>query len=182
MEFIAILIVLGGIAAAILAISDRFGKGKREAAAAEIAKRNYDEALEFRRRKQLPSIRVSLLLQASERGILEEASILSEARASQSFGGGAVEVEGMMVGGLASAAVDQVEEIDSGTLVLTNRRLVFTGKMENRTLLIKDLLSVKHHASAIEISAAGKSQYYTVRNPIIWHEAINKLASGRVQL
>jgi len=176
-----IILVVGAIAVAILTVMDQFGKAGKQSKAAEIIKHNYDEARDFKRRKQLPSIRVSILLKEREQGIFEEPSILSEARGHQSFGGGAVEVEGVMLGGLTSRNVDQVEEIDSGALVLTNQRLVFTGKMENRTVQLKDVIAVRRHPQAIEISAAGKSQFYSVRNPILWSETINQLASGNAR-
>ncbi len=178
MEFIALALLLGGIAAAILIVVDRLGKNKRTAAAAALAKRNYDEARDFKRRRQLPSIQVSILLKTGEQGIFEEPSVLSEARRHQSFGGGGVEIEGITVGGLTSRQVDQIEEIDLGALILTNQRLVFTGKMENRTVQLKDLIAVKRHPQQIEINATGKSQFYAVRNPILWADTINQLAGG----
>jgi hypothetical protein len=63
-----------------------------------------------------------------------------------------------------------MKELDSGTLTLTTKRLVFTGLMESRVVKIGDIVSVQTMADAIEVSIANraKRQVYLVRNPIIW--------------
>lgn len=50
--------------------------------------------------------------------------------------------------------------------------------MENRTIHLKDLIIVKARSDAVEVSAKEKSQIYSGRNPLIWSETTQTLASG----
>ena len=112
----------------------------------------------------------SLILAAGESALLNEPSKLLEARATRLYAGGGTRVQGIYVGGGQSTSVQSLKEIDSGTLTLTNQRLVFTGSMESRVVKFKDIVSVGAMADAIELSIANKAkrQVYIVHNPILW--------------
>src|SRR5262245_26240718 len=111
-----------------------------------------------------------LVLGADETAVLNEPSKLIEARATRVYAGGGTRVQGIYVGGGESSSVQALKELDSGTLTLTTKRLVFTGSMESRVSNVKDIVSVENWADAIEISTAKKAkrQVYVVRNPLIW--------------
>jgi Holliday junction resolvasome RuvABC ATP-dependent DNA helicase subunit len=68
--------------------------------------------------------------------------------------------------------------IDSGTLTLTTKRLVFTGSTEPRSTKLTDIVSVDQYGfDAIKVATAGqrKRQVHKVRNPIIWSKFIGVL-------
>src|SRR5437660_9417606 len=73
-----------------------------------------------------------------------------------------------------SAAVSRLrrklKEVDSGTLTLTTKRLVFTGSMESRVVQFKDIVAVQAMGDAIELSVGNKAkrEVYLVHNPILW--------------
>jgi len=103
------------------------------------------EALRFfsdlEKRKKLHTVDVNIVLQRGEAGLLQEPSNLLETRAYRLYGGGGTRIRGVYIGGGASESYQRLRNIDSGTLVLTNRRLVFDGGAENRALNLKDILS-----------------------------------------
>jgi hypothetical protein len=119
---------------------------------------------------KIPIPDTPLVLGTGETPVLHEPSNLIEARATRVYAGGGTRVQGIYVGGGESTSLQSLKELDSGTLTLTNKRLVFTGSMESRVVNIKDIVSVEARADAIEVSIANKAkrQVYVVRNPIIW--------------
>jgi len=74
-----------------------------------------------------------LVLAAGEVALLSEPSKLIEARATRVYAGGGTRVYGVYVGGGQSGSVQNLKELDSGTLTLTTKRPVFTGSMESRS-------------------------------------------------
>jgi hypothetical protein len=75
-----------------------------------------------------------------------------------------------------------LKKIDSGTLTLTNKRLVFTGSMESRVASIKDIVSLQPLADAIEVGTGKKAkrQIYLVHNPLIWTMVVGYVAKGKL--
>jgi hypothetical protein len=111
-----------------------------------------------------------VLLGAQETALLNEPSKLLEARATRTYAGVGTRVQGIYVGGGQSASSQSLKEVDSGTLTLTSKRLVFTGSMQSRVVQFKDIVSVQAMADAIELSIGNKAkrQIYLVHNPILW--------------
>ena len=125
-----------------------------------------------------------LVLAAEEIALLNEPSRLAEARATRVYAGGGTRVHGIYIGGGQSSSVQNLKELDSGTLTLTTKRLVFTGSMENRVANIKDIVSVEGFADAIEISTAkrAKRQVYFVRNGTLWGALVRTVVKGGVSI
>jgi hypothetical protein len=121
-----------------------------------------------------------LVLAADEIALLHEPSTLIEARATRVYAGAGTSVEGIYLGGGQSSSVQSLKELDSGTLTLTTKRLVFTGSMESRVTNIKEIVLVQNFADAIEISSAKKTkrQVYLVPNPILWVANIRTAVGG----
>jgi transcription elongation factor Elf1 len=121
-----------------------------------------------------------LVLAAEEIALLHEASTLIEARATRVYAGGGTRVFGVYVGGGQSSSVQDLKELDSGTLTLTTKRLVFNGSMESRVTDLKDIVSVENFTDAIEISTARKAklQVYRVRNPMLWTALVKTVSRG----
>jgi hypothetical protein len=152
------------------------------AAGLQEAAQNYFQQLAAK--GSLTIIDVNIMLQRGEGGILQERSNLLETRAYRVYGGGGTRIRGIYVGGGASESHQRWRDIDSGTLVLTNKRLVFDGGSENRAVKLTDILSIECWADAIEVgtSRRQKSQVYTVANPYIWKRMIEMLAGGQIQM
>jgi hypothetical protein len=81
-----------------------------------------------------------LILAADETTLLHEPSKLIEARATRVYAGGGTRVQGIYVGGGQSTSLQSLKELDSGTLTLTTKRMVFTGSMESRFVNAKDIV------------------------------------------
>jgi hypothetical protein len=124
-----------------------------------------------------------LILGKDEIALLNESSRLLEARATRLYAGGGTRVKGIYIGGGQSTSVQSLKELDSGTLTLTTKRLVFTGSMESRAANVKDIVSVEPAADAIQVSTKrAKRQVYLVRNPIIWTALLTTVTKGGISL
>jgi hypothetical protein len=74
--------------------------------------------------------------------------------------------------------VQDFERIDSGSLTLTNKRLVFDGSMESRVVDLNKIVSAEVAASdSIQITTNGrmKDSTFTVHNPILWSVLIQSM-------
>jgi type II secretory pathway pseudopilin PulG len=137
-----------------------------------------------RQRKALTPISTQLLLKKGEDAYLEAVCSLNETRAVRQYQSGGVGfriAKGVYVGGGRgrSVSVPEMTRIDSGRLVLTNRRLIFDGSVNDRTVPLDKIVSVNNFIDAVEISVENrqKSMYFTVPNPLIWATAIRILSS-----
>src|SRR6266513_3427908 len=126
----------------------------------------------------------SVMMGTDETALLHEPSKLIEARATRVYAGGGTRVKGIYIGGGQSTSIQSLKQLDSGTLTLTTKRLVFSGSMESRVANIKDVVSVEPLADAIEISTGkrAKRQVYLVRNPIIWATLVRTTIKGGVSV
>jgi len=124
----------------------------------------------------------SVMMGTDETALLHEPSKLIEARATRVYAGGGTRVKGIYIGGGQSSSVQSLKQLDSGTLTLTTKRLVFTGSMESRVVNNKDVVSVEPLLDAIEISIGKKAkrQVYLVRNPIIGETLIRTVIKGGI--
>jgi hypothetical protein len=125
-----------------------------------------------------------LVLGTDETALLNEPSKLIEGRATRVYAGGGTRVRGIYLGGGQSTSVQSLKELDSGTLTLTTKRLIFTGSMESRVINGKDIVSVEPLADAIEVSTARKAkrQVYLVRNPLIWAALLTTVIKGGISV
>ena len=124
-----------------------------------------------------------LVTGADEKALLDEPSKLIEARATRVYAGGGTRLKGIYIGGGESSSFQSLKELDSGTLTLTTKRLVFTGSMESRVVNIRDIVSVEPFgADAIAVSTGRKAkrQVYVVHNPVIWSTFILMLIKGAI--
>ncbi len=125
---------------------------------------------------KIPTIKTSLILKNDEEAYLEEFVKLYEIRsASKSdrlYVGGRV-MKGIYVGGSTgvSRRFDELREIDSGKLVLTNKRIIFDGKFNNRIMDLDKIVSIELYDDGFEIATEDKRQsqlYGGIRNPFLW--------------
>jgi Bacterial protein of unknown function (DUF853) len=182
--------VIGGLltVAVVIAIIRAVNSRVAKTAIKDRQKRNREEAHSFFQamdeRKKLLVTNVDVVLKKGEMGLFQEPSVLLETRAYRIYGGLGTRIQGIYLGGGASESHQRLREIDSGILVLTDQRLIFDGRHENRSINLPDVISANAWSDAIEISSSRrqKSQIYTVQNPIIWAQMIQMLASGTVEV
>ena len=149
-------------------------------------KRMRQEAKSFFRdmkmRKKSPIVPVNVVLNEGEVGILQEPSMLYETRVYRLNDGGGKRIRGSYLDGGGSGSQQRLRHIDSGRIILTNRRLIFDGQWENRTTNIKDIKSARPLEDAVEVSfnRNRKNQIYAVRNSVIWAKTILMSVSGKM--
>jgi len=124
---------------------------------------------------RLPTIQTSIYLKEKEEAYLQEVCSLYETRSFRRSGGGAIRIaKGVYIGGGESHYHQRLTQIDTGKLVLTNKRLIFDGQQADRTLSLDKLLSIEAYRDGLEVSIEGKtkSQFYKVRNSLLWKTVI----------
>jgi hypothetical protein len=123
----------------------------------------------------LLSISSSIILKNGEVAFYEAPSALYETRAVRYSTGGGLGfrvARGVYVGGGASRSLSEQEwtQVDTGTLTVTNKRLVFNGARADRVVPIAKIVSASVASlSQVEVSAEGrqKSMMFDAANPII---------------
>lgn len=133
---------------------------------------------------QLSEISTSLMLKKGEVAYFDIRSTLSETRAErrhQSVFAGKRNKNSTFFGGSTgrSKSHQVLTEIDSGSLILTNKRLAFDGKKTNRNIRLNKIMSVEIESNffssdQLEISIDGrqKSMYFSVPDTYKFKELI----------
>ncbi len=134
--------------------------------------------------KALTPISSSLVLGPKEQAFLEEDSLLQETRSVRQFRSTGVRVrlmKGLSVGQSGGRAESHKEWriLDTGKLILTNKKLVFDGNKEDRTILLDKILTISPMLDAIEVSSSSRSgsMVFPVNNPFIWATTIRILSA-----
>ncbi len=135
-----------------------------------------DYALEEFQKGFVPDLRVesnAVLLKRGERAVAVIPGVtLKEPRSvRKTYGGGggpSIRIaKGVYfrTGGFASRSEshEEIKEIDSGTLTLTNRRLVFTGRKRTVNVPLGKIVGMEPYRDAVAINRDGKqrTEYYT---------------------
>ncbi|MEN9632929.1 MAG: hypothetical protein RL077_1333 [Verrucomicrobiota bacterium] len=127
-------------------------------------------------RRGLEPVATNLLLKAGETAYHAESSDLFEPRAVRVGTNNRVGfrvARGVWVGtGTSqSESTDVWKKIDSGLLVITNRRIIFDGQMGTRSLEMSKIVSISPQSDAIEVSVENrqKSSGFSCTNPFkVW--------------
>ena len=125
--------------------------------------------------KTLKEVNTSLMLKKGEVAYFDISSTLSETRAertSQSVFAGKRQKNIFFGGSQSRSKSHQVlTTIDKGSLILTNKRLVFDGKKTNRNIKLNKLLSVEEESNffssdqlEISVESRKKSMYFSVED------------------
>lgn len=134
--------------------------------------------------RSLKPISTHLNLKYNETAFLQCNSILYETRNVRYYQSGHVGLriaKGLYVGSSRgkSQSHEELKAIDSGTLILTNKRIVFYGSSNSRNIFVEKLITVNSFRDSISISSESrqKSIIFTVPNPLIWEFTIKLLSS-----
>lgn len=136
---------------------------------------------EIKKKSGLQPITTTIMLKRDEKAfLLEENVIFRETRSVSKRSGAGLGFrlfKGVYVGGYKGEARSHPElrDIDNGSLILTNKRLVFDGSIENKVINLDKILSIQVYLDSIEISIEDKSKssFFVVKNPYIWGAVFN---------
>lgn len=131
--------------------------------------------------RTLTPISASIILKRGEIAYFEDASTYSEVRVERrrqsAFIGKSLAGKNRsrtFFGGSSgsSKGVDVLTEIDSGSLILTNKRLYFDGSIRNKNIKLNSIMSIEaidnfFSANQIEISVENRSKslYFSTAHP-----------------
>ena len=143
---------------------------------------------EVKNKKAIPTIKTSIFLEKDENAFLEELTELTEPRAVRKYrgemaGAGFRIAKGVYIGGGGRSGTSESHQewrtIDYGNLVITNKKLVFRGSKENRTVPLKKIISSDVFSESIEVAVEGRSKtmIFPVKNSYIWGAVINIVKS-----
>lgn len=135
---------------------------------------------ELRKNKGFTPISSSLILDKNEHVLLVEETTLYEPQSvkySRGGGGGFRIAKGITIGRYAGTSETRKEwrALDEGSITLTNKRLIFDGTKENRTIKLDKIISVNPSRTSIELSIDGRAKgiIFSVDNSYIWMSAIH---------
>lgn len=88
----------------------------------------------------------------------------------RSYGGGIRVMKGVYLGASQSEHHGEIREIDDGELMLTNQRLVFSGKIKKIEYPLKKIITIEEYKNGISIgfSSRNKAQIFCVPEPQFW--------------
>lgn len=124
--------------------------------------------------RALPRVAASLLLKPGESAFYFAPSGLYETRAVRHYQAahtGLRLAKGLSIGRTSgrSTSTQEWSKIDTGSLTVTNKRLVFDGSGADRTVPLGKILSVQASLQAVEVSVEDrqKSMVFEAPNPLI---------------
>lgn len=132
-------------------------------------------------------LETTLNLKSNEVAILSDENVnLVEERVSRSYQSGHAGIRlarGVYIGGSKgqSVPVSELKIIDSGKLILTNKRLVFVGDMKTREFKINKIVNYDSTINDLCISYEGREKktiFTNINNPIKWDAIISLINSG----
>jgi hypothetical protein len=137
-----------------------------------IQARNFAADVQYKR--ALPTVPTNILLKPGEAAFYSSPSALYETRAVRQYQSGFSGfriAKGVYVGGTSgrSTSTQQWAKIDGGVLTITNKRLVFDGGQQDRTVQLGKIVSVSCSLTNIEVSVEGrqKTMVFEAANPLI---------------
>lgn len=150
---------------------------------------------EVRKKKAVSVISSSLMLENDEKAFLEEKTTFAEPRAVRKNTGSGMGfrlMKGVYLGGYSGKSESNQEwkAIDQGTVTITNKRIIFRGSKENKTITISKVISVNSTLDSIELTIEDKNKLvsFAVENPYIWATVVrickgaNPLQLGNTEL
>ena len=148
----------------------RFFKARQERKRWERVQEEADAYLAaVEKTKGLPAVTTSLLLPAGEYAYYCAPSNLYEAREVRRYYSYSLTDDVALGSSWPGAAQQQLARIDSGTLTITNQRLIYAGPMEERTVLLANVISIETSRDSVQISSScrEKSMLFGAANPLI---------------
>jgi hypothetical protein len=117
----------------------------------------------------------TILLKENERGFFDEATELFETRSVRQYSSGSAGMrvaKGLYIGGTKGKSVSTQEwtKLDTGRLTVTNKRIVFTGTKESRSLDLKKLVSVEpesFHTVLVSVENRQKPILFKYKNSLV---------------
>ena len=111
---------------------------------------------DIERNKSLPTVSTNIILKAKESAFYSSYTSLYETRAVRHYAAGHAGLrvaKGVFIGGTKGRSVssDEWHKIDTGQLIITNKRIVFDGGKTNRTIPLNKIISINSGSDNIEV-------------------------------
>lgn len=137
----------------------------------------------------IPEIDLPIQMKRGEKGYLQDVALFREQRSKtvSNRGGGAVRVaKGIYIGGShgVSRSVPEMQDIDSGSIYFTNKRLLFVGQNAVKEYPIKKIITIETSLDGFWIASEGKQKrqfYKTSGNPLMWAVMLNVINQSEDQ-
>lgn len=170
MEILIVVIVLTILVVAYFVMDAYVAEKRREELRAEartfLSKIDQDQGL--------TPVATSLILKRGETAYFSGSADLYETRAVRHYVAGHSGVrimKGVYVGGSKGKSVSSQEwtKVASGSVVVTNKRLLFDGDKNDRNIALNKIFNIESTADGVEVSCENrqKSMIFASRNPII---------------
>ena len=156
---IVIAIIGGVIVVVVTVIRDKQRREQR----AVLFKQARDFAATVQQNRALPIVPANIILKPGESAFYSTPSALYETRAVRQYQAGHTGfrvAKGVYVGGTSgrSISTQQWAKLDTGSLTITNKRLVFVGGKEDRVIPLGKVVSVNSILTGIVVSVEGRQK------------------------
>jgi hypothetical protein len=184
--YVAICIVLAIATMIYLAIrASTLEARKRELLWKQICDESDQFTLAIQNAKALPIVSTHLLLPINEVAFYYGPSVLYETRAVRHYQSGSMGfrvAKGVYIGGSSgrSLSTQELTQIGTGTLTITNKRLIFDGTSADRAIPLAKIIACEVHRDSVEISSSNrqKSMLFEAKNPLILATVIRVCCEG----
>lgn len=136
-----------------------------------------ENTLEQFRKGIIPkSTNSSIPLKTNEFFVWAEQSQLHEPRAVRNYGGTSVRVaKGVSVRVGQAESHQEMRHIDSGTLSLTSKRIIFSGGQRSSNIDLKKILNITRYKDGVKINIENrqKPQFFTTKDSEFWQALIS---------
>ena len=159
-SFFIALLVIAILVTAIIAIVAVVSAKRRREKRASLLKQARDFVATVQQNRALPTVTTDIILKPGESAFYSTPSVLYETRAVRHYQAGHTGfriAKGVYVGGTSgrSVSTQQWAKLDAGRLTITNKRLVFVGRKEDRTIPLNKVVSVEPNLTEIVIRLKG---------------------------
>ena len=169
--FAIVIVLLVAILVTIVAVANANARKQKRAL---LVKQAQEFIEEVKQKLTLPVVPTDIVLKPDETAFYSSPSALHETRAVREYHAahaGARVAKGVYVGGTSgrSLSTQQWAKLDTGRLTITNKRLVFVGKKEQRAFSLDKVISVDPNLTAVVVSVEGrqKAMAFEAANPLI---------------
>jgi hypothetical protein len=169
--FAIVVVLLVAILVTIVAVANANARKQKRAL---IVKQAQEFVENVKQKLALPVVPTDIMLKPDETAFYSSPSALHETRAVREYHSahaGARVAKGVYIGGTSgrSLSTQQWAKLDTGRLTITNKRLVFVGKKEQRAVSLDKVISVDPNLTAVVVSVEGrqKAMAFEAANPLI---------------
>jgi hypothetical protein len=170
MPLVVTILIIGIPVIAIIVVVSQVRAKQRRTQRELMVQQARDFIATVQQKRALTTVATTIILKPDEQAFYSTPSTLYETRAVRRYQAGHTAfrvAKGVYVGGTSGRSISTQEwaKLDTGSLTITNKRLVFVGDKEDRTIPLNKVVSVDSTLTEIVVSVEGRQKVMTLTVP-----------------